>query len=435
MVVDTLSRSALRLHEPSAPLLPALEALAARSVRFDGALSTASWTLPAQASLLTGLYPDRHGATDGRVTIAREAPRLAALLRERGYQTVGFTDGGWLGAEYGFAKGFDRYDTLASDPGLAGLPLPRDGAANSPRGLALFDRALAFLDARAPDDPPFFLFLQSFSVHDYFGAHPWATRRLPQARDRSAAAHLACLKGEEACPPAVFARLRKLYRAELAHFDYALDRLLDRLVELGIDEQTAVVLVSDHGEGFDVARGRIHHGGRLHADLVRVPLLLRLPGRPPATVAAPVSIVDVMPTLLELAGAPVPDALDGRSLLPLLEAPEGEAPEGDAQRVLFAMAHHYRWGPDGRRVAEHVEPLPLAMAAIRGGRWYIRGPDGEELYEASDPEQRSNRAGEGREAGSLRKAALARQRRRPATPAVGLDREREAELRSLGYLE
>ncbi len=430
LVVDTLNRSALRPYEPSAPLLPALETLAGRSVRFDGAVSTASWTLPAQASILTGLYPDRHGATDGRVGIARAAPRLAGLLRQRGYQTVGFTDGGWLGPRFGFAEGFDRYDTRAAGPALAALPLPRDGAANAPRGHALFDRALAYLDARPRDAPPFFLFLQTFSVHDYFGAHPWATRRLAEAEERSAGEYLGCLKGELSCSAPVFARLEKLYRAELAHFDLALDRLLDRLEELGLSEETVVMLLSDHGEGFDVARGRIHHGGRLHADLVRVPLLLRIPGRPAGVVTAPVSLVDVMPTLLELAGAAVPEGLDGRSLLPLLDA----APAGDAGRVLFAMDHHYRWEPDGRRVvAERVESLPLAVAAMGGEGWYIRGPDGEEFYAASDAEQRVNRSDDAQS--DLRDAAAARVRPRPSTPAIALDAASEAQLRSLGYLE
>src|SRR5688572_13996204 len=99
--IDTLRRDALAAFEPGAGALPALDRLAAESVRFEHALSSASWTLPAHASLLTGLYPDRHGATDRRVTLAAEVATLGELLAARGYETAAFTGGGFLDPEYG----------------------------------------------------------------------------------------------------------------------------------------------------------------------------------------------------------------------------------------------------------------------------------------------------------------------------------------------
>ena len=128
-----------------------------------------------------------------------------------------------------------------------------------------------------------------------------------------------------------------------------------------------------------------------------------------------------------------------------------EGADADEERVLFAMAHHYRWGPAGRHVVAKVQPLPLAVAAIGRGHWLIRDASGEELYHAGDAAQRSNLAAEGADAGAaatprraadlrraaatLREAAAAHARPRTPTPLVAWAEEREAELRSLGYVE
>jgi choline-sulfatase len=435
--VDTLSRAALRPYAPRAGRpLPALEALAAESVRFDAALSTAPWTLPAHASLLTGLYPDRHGATDQRVTLAPATPRLAELLQLRGYETVAFTGGGFLRADYGFPAGFDRYDQLVASGSGRDVELPDAGAPPVPPGRDLFARAVAYLESRSGEATPFFLFLHTFSVHDYFFANPHAVAELPPGDDLPAQAALDCLEGSVACPREVFRRFEALYGAELDHLDAGLDRLLAALRESGLEERTVFVLLSDHGEGFDVSRGRIHHGGRLHADLLLVPFFVRIPGQAPGAVGQPVSLVDVMPTLLELAGAPVPSGLDGHSLLPVLR---GEDP--GPERTLYAMEYYYAWREGERWRAPAVLARPLLIAAVRNRLWYVRSARGEELYDTgADPEQARNlldRRARARAAGleGLRAATDARLRDRPETPPVGDDRELRRELRALGYAE
>jgi arylsulfatase A-like enzyme len=146
-------------------------------VIFETALSPAAWTLPAHASLLTGVYPDRHGATDPRRRIAPNLPTLAQELREAGLETVAFTDGGYLHRRFGFAAGFDRYDDWVRDPDRRPvLNVPRGGAPDPQVGSALFDRTIAYLAQRRPEDPPFFLFLQTYAVHDYFRVEPECTR-------------------------------------------------------------------------------------------------------------------------------------------------------------------------------------------------------------------------------------------------------------------
>src|SRR5262245_46712336 len=174
--VDTLTPEAL-----VAPTVehPALSRLAAASLRFTDALSTASWTLPAHASLMTGLYPDRHRATDPRKAISADLPRLAGLLRAAGYRTVAFTDGVYLEPLFGFAEGFDVYDAVRAPDATSGVPdLPRRGLPNPVHGETLFDRAAAYLEGRT-DDAPLFLFLHTYSVHDYMLLRPWVQAALP----------------------------------------------------------------------------------------------------------------------------------------------------------------------------------------------------------------------------------------------------------------
>jgi choline-sulfatase len=431
--VDTLNQAALRAYSDAARALPSLDAFADQSIRFSNAWSTASWTLPAHASLLTGLYPDRHGATDHRVAVASGAPHLASALRAAGYETVAFTGGGYMGADYGLDAGFDRYNGAAAAGRLAELELPRDGAYDIPPGTHLFDRARAYLRGRPADAPPFFLFVHTYSVHDYFTVSPWALSDAPDHEDLDADRYLSCLKGWIRCPPEAFRRLEQLYRSELAHLDRALGELLATLADMPGGKDTVVVLLSDHGEGFDDARGRIHHGGRLNADQLRVPLLFRIPGEAPRSIDAPVSLVDVAPTLLELAGSPLPDSLDGRSLLPLIDG--GPPPP---ERPILAMEHYYAWTGAGRQSVAEIQARPMAIAVLEHGLWYIAGQGGEELYDSGrDPQQTHSLlpGASGPELERLRGAAAKRLRDRPQTPVVDETPELRESLRALGYAE
>src|SRR4029079_1538855 len=143
--VDTLRRDALRAFHASAPALATRDALSARSSRFTHALAAAAWTLPSHASLLTGVYPNRHGAVHRDATISRAAPMLPGELARRGYETVAFTDGGFLDTSYGFGRGFQRFDAARSR-GVPALPwLPRGGSPGAPGDSDLFARAAAYL--------------------------------------------------------------------------------------------------------------------------------------------------------------------------------------------------------------------------------------------------------------------------------------------------
>jgi arylsulfatase A-like enzyme len=399
-------------------------------VIFETALSPAAWTLPAHASLLTGLYPDRHGATDPRRRIAQDVPTLAQELRQAGLETVAFTDGGYVDRRFGFAAGFDRYDDWVRDPGSRpALDLPRNGAHDPQLGSALFDRAIAYLEQRHPDGPPFFLFLQTYAVHDYFRVEPEAVRALAGEQFGGGKYYLKCLVGRRDCSMNDRRQLRALYAAEVANLDLGLGHLLSTLDRCGLTDSTLVIFVSDHGEGFDFARGRIHHGGRLHQDLIRVPLLIAGPGATPARVREPVSLVDVMPTVLDLLGRPSTAGLDGESLAPVLRR---ERPP--RTRPLYAM-EYYMWWEGGRRLSsEEVRQQAISVAAIARGRWYIQAASGDEIYDLeADAGQRRSLI-DVDHAGALRDLVSARREYHLPAGTRGPDRPLDARLRALGYV-
>jgi len=432
--IDTLNRNALRAFAGSARPLPALDAFAEESVRLVNAYSSASWTLPAHASLLTGLYPDRHGANKKTQALGIRVSTVAEALRSRGYETVAFTGGGLLHAAYGFSRGFDRYDEhLAKRAEAATIRLPREGKPPTSRGEDLFARAIAFVSQRPAETGPLFLFLQTYSVHDYFSAREWAVERLGDGVEIEGAQHLACLNGRRRCSPQDWDRLRSLYRAEVEHLDAGFGRLVAALERAELWDRSVVFFLSDHGEGFDVEHRRIHHGGRLHADQLHIPLVVRVPGQAPRDETAPVSLVDLMPTILELTGAaPIAD-LDGRSFAPALR---GEPLAADA-RPLYAMEHHYIWSDEGERMAVRGSGHhPTAVAVIAGPYWYIRDRRTDELYDMrTDRSQRRNLAPEVVDLDAYRRLIAGRSGRQAAPNPIKPDGELAKQLRSLGYAE
>jgi arylsulfatase A-like enzyme len=429
--VDTLAHPAIPGFGQSAAALPRLSGFVAASRSFTRACSTASWTLPAHASLLTGLYPDRHGAIHPALRMGSDLPTLAEQLREAGMETVAFTDGGYLDAAYGFDRGFDRYDTRVARGSGSGPTLPRGGAPEAVHGESLFDRALAWLETRNPDTAPFFLFLQTYAVHDYYRLHPWATEGLEEPPRRNDEELYEILVGKRRGTEEDWAALRELYAREVAHLDAALGRLLALLEERGLASSTYVILVSDHGEGFEPRRGRIHHGGRLHADQLRIPLVVCGPGIPPGEESHPVSLVDLPPTILELLDVEPEGDLDGVSFAGLLRG--GAEPPG---RPLFAFEYYMSWSGGRRREPTTFSWNLLGAAVIEDSRWWIRDGSGEQLYDmGKDPAQEHNLAAKAEDRQNL---ASRLEQRGPRIPPLNPGPGNEAlteSLRALGYLD
>jgi arylsulfatase A-like enzyme len=330
--IDTLRADHLGCYGYERPTSPALDALAEQGVLFEAAFSTTSWTLPAHAAMFTGLPDSVHGCGTGvGGVLAPARSTLAEALREAGYATAGFWAGPYLAPEFGLDQGFDDWIACAAyaldDGAEAGRPRPSPQAgrlttvekARSARadvtGPRILESVRRWLDGNR--QRPFFLFVHLWDVHhDYLPPAPYdemfdagyegdvdgrylSTR--PFASGRT-------LSGRD------LVHLVSLYDGEVAWTDEHVRRLLELVGEHSPPDETVVVVTADHGEEFLEHGGLMHHR-TLHDESIRVPLIVRAPGaRAGLRVDEVISLVDVAPTLLELAGArPLPDTL-GRSL-------------------------------------------------------------------------------------------------------------------------
>ena len=376
---------------------PHLDALAARGVRFERAYTTAPITLPAHASLLTGTYPPYHGVRDnGTYRLPAAATTLTELLADRGYRTAACVAAYPLFPEYGLDQGFELYDfPLLEEP-------EPDLAGGERRAASVVDAALPWLRRFAPDEPTF-LWLHFYDPH-------WSYK-----------------------PPAPFAARypEDPYQGEISYADAQLGRVLAELEELGVLDNTLVVVAADHGEEFG------EHGEKTHALLVydttlHVPLIFAGPGVPEGTsVSGPVSLVDVLPTLAELLDLPLPEEVQGRSLVALLE---GE-PDAVPPPVIYAESWygrlHHGWSElravvqrDGDADWKLID-APRAEGGAR--ELFSLTRDRAELQDlvALEPERAAELARElDRLAGSTAGGLDAR---------VALDTEGAAMLRDLGY--
>lgn len=289
---------------------PALDGLAARGARFERAYTTAPITLPAHASLLTGSYPPHHGLRDnGLAALDEGVETLAETCARAGLSTAAFVSGFPVARTFGLAQGFERYDDeFGAAPGGSA------GAIRERRGDETVRAAQAWLGALAEGEP-FFLWVHLFDAHDPYQAPEEFARRFP------------------ADP----------YQAEVSFADAALGELLASLDALGRRADTLVCVTADHGEGLG-EHGEETHALLLYDATVRVPLVLAGPGVTARVVAAPVSLVDVAATLVELAriddgGAFASHA--GVSLVPLLG---GEAAQARALYLeTFFPRLHFGW--------------------------------------------------------------------------------------------
>ena len=294
--LDTLRSDRLGCYGYDRPTSPALDALARRGASFQTVVAEASWTLPAHLTLFTGLFPTSHGVTLETASLSPDVPLLAEILRERGYRTAAYTDGGLVAGRFGFSRGFEVYDEKQKE-----------------LRLTLY-RGEKFLESLGEDEP-YFLFLHSYEIHcPYHPAEEYAAR----FRTRPEADHL---ETEGKCGNTDFNHLplsegqaRYLsdqYDAGIRAADDALRRFLRFLEARDAFDRTLVVVLSDHGEEF-LEHGRIGHEQTLYLESLRVPWLLTAPGLRPRIVPHPAGLADVMPTLLEMLGVPGP-RMQGRS--------------------------------------------------------------------------------------------------------------------------
>jgi hypothetical protein len=289
ITLDTTRADALGCYGGPHGVTPALDELARQSVRYAQARTVLPFTLPAHASMLTGLYPPRHGVRDNAPqSLPSEARTLAELASSAGFQTAAFVAASTLDRAWGIAQGFETWSQPGGEPALEA----RRAAEKPARTIAA--EAIAWLEQRDPQRR-FFLWVHFFDPHQ------------PYAPD----------------PQFLLQGGGSPYRGEVAAMDAAIGALLARLQSLGLAETTAVIAVGDHGEGLG-DHGEATHGYFAWDSTLRVPFLVRHPDGWRAGEASDesVSVADVFPTLLDALGlAPVP-GIDGVSLWRRTAPPE-----------------------------------------------------------------------------------------------------------------
>jgi arylsulfatase A-like enzyme/Tfp pilus assembly protein PilF len=393
ITIDTLRADAVGAYGNRTVATPWIDRLAAAGVRFARAHASTVVTLPSHANILSGVYPFRHGVRENAgFRFPATVDTLATLLHARGYRTGAFVSAFPLDARFGLTRGFDVYDDrFAKGETNIAFRVPE-----RPAG-ATIAAALEWMRQRDPAAAtpsaarPWFAWVHLYEPHfPYTPPEPYASR----------------YRGAP-------------YFGEVAATDAALAPLLQPALDGPADADTLVVLTADHGESLG-EHGEMTHGLFAYEGTLRVPLILfQRDGLEPQTVAAPVRHVDILPTILDAVGAPVPASLDGRTLLPLAT---GAAAEPTATYFESLSASLNRgWAP--------------LYGVARGSLKYIDLPI-PELYDlAADPaESRDLAASRPDEMRELQRLLAAlRADDRGASPS----RERAAtreQLRSLGYL-
>lgn len=421
--IDTLRADLLGCYGSALGLSPNIDRLAAQGTVFTRMQSPSSYTLPTHTSMMTGQSPLVHRVLYPSQAIDRSRSRLLAeRLAERNYATAAFTGGGFVSPRFGFAAGFDRYDT--SDlGGVRGLFRPQRSEHPDELLQPLWD----WWDRHA--DQSFFLFLHTFVVHNYTPRERYLLPRI-EGEDPAlyAADSLPELWQRASDGDAAAARIfRKLYEATVAQVDAELvSPLLRELDRRGLAEQTIVCLVSDHGEAF-LEHDQMAHGHTLFGELVRIPWILRGPGIPAARRDELVELSDLAPTLATLLGlAPDPlatgrDALaappaDEPGVFLLYRAEDGSSRWEGWVGSEWKLLRHLQPGVEPERLLFRTDADPLDA--------HDRAADNRELLESL--EEILTRGVEQREEEAARRGAL--------TPAAAdVDSALRQHLQELGY--
>jgi len=409
VVLDAAAAGHFGLYGYARDTTPSIDRFAEDAIVWEHAYATAPATDPSTASFLTSRIPTA-AIRDNRVV----ATTLAERLREAGYRTHAVSENFWVGPQLGFDRGFEVFDVVAS---------PEAG---------VVERTLAKVDGSSAR--PFFLYLHLLPPHTPYKLPEGVAGAAVAAPEGEHAGFLAVtmgknlrrtdldqfaavIQGEAALSPVEMAFIRDRYDDHLAYADTRVAALLKGLEARGDLEDTVVVISADHGEAFG-EHGQVFHGTSLYDEQVRVPLIVRVPQAwgvpvPRGTrLPGPVSLMDIAPTLLALAGVDVlPGELEGHDLF----APE--SPRSEPVRSFV--------GPE--------------QAIVDGAFKLIVGGDGPRLFDVrADPKESRNLAGEMPERVARMEGLVlpSRQARPPQLPDLDdFDAETRRRLEALGYVD
>ena len=351
---------------PSQKTTPFIDGLMSDGARFTKAYSTTSWTLPAHMALLTGQPNEIHGVVDAPWQLHEEQPYIAQSFADAGWTTFGIWSGPNLHPYFGFDRGFEFFvdcSQVAADPNAFGSANPsqlsstHDKSHETITGPKIVDTFLDWFDG-LDEGEKFFAFVHMWDVHyDYHAPKEfdvfspelvgsWVEKE-PFREMTSISQSL-----ETGLPRRDVMRLLAQYDAEILYTDSNIEKMVKRIEEDDRLDSTLIVVLSDHGEEFG-EHGYFGHKYNLYEETVQIPLMMRLPGTIPAgaEVRGVTSIVDVAPTILDIADVPGAERMWGRSSLPVFQ--------------------------DGTELRERAAPMELTVRnaelyrAARGADWKV----------------------------------------------------------------
>jgi len=436
--LDTLGAAYLERYGGEPGTSPEIDRFLANSFEFSRGFSQYGATLPAHSSLFTALYPVHHG----RYTMP--LPAMESLVRHfarAGWFTLAYTENANVSSVFGFDDGFDHWD----DGHAHGF----DAFKN--HGNLTTNRTIDWLD-REGRSMRFFLFLHTYEVHSPYipaAGEPLqlANRITPNDKrvfDRDprkmASALLNHTNGSRPLSKRDIARFRALHIGEIRSADQLLAKVLSKLEQLELDRDTLVIVTSDHGDQFG-EQGHVGHGNSIHNKLLHVPLAFRWPGRiEKGSYDAPVELVDLIPTVLELTGQRIPEGLNGRSLVGIIAGTEiSDGTEAAFSEQQYDSVECARWKGPG--------PCRIGRYSVQTRRFkYVSSeiPRFERFYDLSaDPNEARDVSSQYPAEVARHRALLASNLEKPRVPptdeAPMLDEEiddaTQHRLRALGYVE
>lgn len=313
LLIDTLRASKLRVYNPQSRVrTPVLDRIAGEGTVFEAAQSQENWTKPSVASVLTGLTPMTHGTKTDAARLSEDAEMVSEVFQRADFATGSFIANGYVSNRFGFDQGWDHYTNYIREN-------------RSTEAENVFREAGDFIEQHHANER-FFVYIQTIDPHvpydppaEFLQMYDSRTDYAGQVRPRMTGD---LLERAKRTPPAVTfdasdrRRLEALHDGEISYHDRELGRFLERLQQLGVDDDTVILITADHGEEFS-DHGSWGHGHSVYQELLHVPLIVWRPGTVPAQrISHTVSTVSVSRTVLELAGVDGLRSAEGRSLVP-----------------------------------------------------------------------------------------------------------------------
>jgi len=387
--IDTLRADHLGCYGYPRETTPSVDAFSREALLFRNSFSHAPSTEPSHGSIFTSQIPVHHGGLRAqRLPISPGVPTMPEMLRDAGYRTLSWNGGGQVAASYGFDRGFEVYESTVREERFRGRVAS----------------AIEWLDANPGEK--FFFFLHTYEVHNPYSPEPRYLEMFDTGYDGDLPASILpgllldindgrfSISGEDA------QHIVNTYDAEIRSVDDAFGELVAALDERELLERTVIVFTSDHGEEFGEHGSVGRHSHSLYDELLRVPLILWLPGSEHAggQFEQQVRGIDILPTVLDAVGIEIPETLAGKSLLPLIAGQDG-APrltvsqldvvepqlptsirDGRQKLVvgppIFDEEVSLRWFRDEAQIAWTAPHLHLSVVSPAGERWIEITVDG-----------------------------------------------------------